>query len=295
MTCLLLTLILDRKTCEEGGRRWVPARRWRLWRWGAGYFPVKLIKTCDLNDDKNYIFGLHPHGTLTYAVSFSFAAEGLEFDKLFPKLRAKVAVLSAVFWVPFQREVYLWLGLCSVTKKSLDWMLGGRAGVGNALVILPGGGSEALNSTPGTYKLVLKNRKGFIRMALKHGADLVPCLAFGENEVFSRVGAGNGVDENRNVIAKDIEKVISKFASLVHMGIPLIYGRGIFQYTFGLMPYRKQISTVVGKPINVTKTNGEPSQDQVDQLHALYCRELILLYEKHRHDYEHETIPMEIV
>ena len=37
------------------------------------------------------------------------------------------------------------------------------------MAIIVGGVQEALDSRPGGYKLVLRNRKGFIRLALMHG------------------------------------------------------------------------------------------------------------------------------
>lgn len=40
---------------------------------------------------------------------------------------------------------------------------------GNVSVLIVGGVAEALKSVPGTYRLVLKNRKGFVKLALKAG------------------------------------------------------------------------------------------------------------------------------
>lgn len=37
------------------------------------------------------------------------------------------------------------------------------------LAIIVGGAQEALDARPGAYRLLLKNRKGFIRLALTHG------------------------------------------------------------------------------------------------------------------------------
>ena len=37
------------------------------------------------------------------------------------------------------------------------------------MTIIVGGVQEALDARPGAYKLVLRNRKGFIRLALMHG------------------------------------------------------------------------------------------------------------------------------
>jgi 2-acylglycerol O-acyltransferase 2 len=44
-----------------------------------------------------------------------------------------------------------------------------RKGGGNLLAIIVGGAQEALDARPGAYRLLLKNRKGFIRLALMHG------------------------------------------------------------------------------------------------------------------------------
>lgn len=44
-----------------------------------------------------------------------------------------------------------------------------RKGGGNLLGIIVGGAQEALNARPGAYKLLLRNRKGFVKLALMHG------------------------------------------------------------------------------------------------------------------------------
>ncbi len=59
-------------------------------------------------------------------------------------------------------------GLCGVSKESIDWILT-KQGKGNAAVIAVGGAAEALEARPGNYNLTLKNRKGFVKMALKSG------------------------------------------------------------------------------------------------------------------------------
>jgi len=43
-----------------------------------------------------------------------------------------------------------------------------------------------LSAHPGTADLTLKKRIGFIKMAIKEGADLVPVFSFGENDVSIR-------------------------------------------------------------------------------------------------------------
>ena len=52
----------------------------------------------------------------------------------------------------------------------------------------------------------------------------------------------------------------------------MFFGRGIFQYNYGLLPYRKPITVVVGKPISVEKVEN-PTSEQILNLHAKYAEE----------------------
>ena len=58
-------------------------------------------------------------------------------------------------------------GLVSSDKESAAHILN-RKGGGNLLSIVTGGIQESLNARSGAYKLVLQNRKGFIRLTLMH-------------------------------------------------------------------------------------------------------------------------------
>ena len=37
-------------------------RDMRIWKYLANYFPVQLIKTAELDSNKTYLMGCHPHG-----------------------------------------------------------------------------------------------------------------------------------------------------------------------------------------------------------------------------------------
>lgn len=60
------------------------------------------------------------------------------------------------------------LGLCPVTRRAIGYLLS-QNGSGNAVAIVIGGAAESLSCQPGVTTLILKNRKGFVRMALQHG------------------------------------------------------------------------------------------------------------------------------
>ena len=55
-----------------------------------------------------------------------------------------------------------------------------------------GGAEEALEAKKDDFSLIIKNRKGFVKIAIQNGADLVPIYAFGENELFDQLDNSEG-------------------------------------------------------------------------------------------------------
>ena len=66
---------------------------------------------------------------------------------------------------------------------------------------------------------------------------LVPVFAFGENNLFNQV---------KNPPGSTLRKVQEKIQSKIAFAPTLFYGRGVFQYTFGMIPHRRPVN-VVGK------------------------------------------------
>ena len=58
--------------------------------------------------------------------------------------------------------------------------------MGRGITIVVGGARESLDARPQSLRLVLKRRKGFVKLAIRTGADLVPVLAFGGTHPFFR-------------------------------------------------------------------------------------------------------------
>ena len=58
-------------------------------------------------------------------------------------------------------------GRPSVAKQSVKHVV--QSGPGKAVVIVVGGAAEALDARPGTYDLTLRDRKGFVKIALSTG------------------------------------------------------------------------------------------------------------------------------
>ncbi|XP_060768515.1 2-acylglycerol O-acyltransferase 3b [Neoarius graeffei] len=258
--------MLDWDKPETGGRRTDFVRNWRVWKHLKDYFPVKLVKTAELSSSKNYILGCHPHGIMSIGAVSCFTTKAGGFEQVFPGMRSSVAILAGLFRLPIFREYAMLAGLLPVSKESLEYMLS-RTGVGNAVVIIIGGAEESLASSPGVNTLVIKQRKGFVRLALENGADLVPVYSFGENELFPQVLLSEGSIGRR---LQALFKQVMGFAPCLFTG-----GRWL------LLPHRRPITTVVGSPISVPHVCN-PSAQQVDHYHKLYIESLSKLFHTHK-------------
>ncbi|XP_078525424.1 2-acylglycerol O-acyltransferase 3 [Lissotriton helveticus] len=268
-------VFIDRDTPERGGRRAMWFRNWIVWKYVRNYFPIKTIKTADLSPDRNYIFGCHPHGILCAGAFYSFASDSTGFPEIFPGIKPTFAVLAGLFRLPVYRDYLMLAGVCSVSKSSLDYVLS-KTGTGNAVAIAVGGAAESLNCVPGEERVVLINRKGFIRLALENGADLVPVYTFGENDLYEQVVFEEGS------WGKTLQ---TKFQKLVGFAPCLFMGRGVFSpNSWGLNPFAKPVYTVVGKPIRVPHIP-VPSSQEVDRYHRLYMDGLLELFEQHKTQY----------
>uniref|UniRef100_A0A8D0UJB2 Acyltransferase n=1 Tax=Sus scrofa TaxID=9823 RepID=A0A8D0UJB2_PIG len=228
---------LDRDTPHQGGRRSEAIRCWRVWKYMKDYFPISLVKTAELDPSRNYLAGFHPHGILATGALTNLCTESTGFSSLFPGIRPHLMMLNLWFRVPFFRDYIMSGGLVASDKESAAHILSRKTG-GNLLGIITGGAQEALNARPGSYKLVLRNRKGFIRLALRHGAALVPIFSFGENDAFDQV---------ENLPGSWLRWCQDRLQRIMGISLPLFHGRGVFQHSFGFLPYRRPITTV-GEP-----------------------------------------------
>lgn len=184
---LIWTITLDKDTHERGGRRLEWMRNWKGFTYIQKYFPLKIHKAtnAEFHREKNYLLACFPHGVIPAGPVFPIVSNRLGFQELFPNHVPYMGTLRLQFWTPFQRELLLSLGAVSVSSNSLDYVLSKKDG-GNMFSIMVGGAEEAVYSNPGVYKVVLKNRKGFVKIAMKHGASLVPVISFGDCDTYAQ-------------------------------------------------------------------------------------------------------------
>lgn len=265
-------LVFDWHTPNKGGRRSTWVRNWAVWRYFRDYFPIRLVKTHNLLPSRNYIFGYHPHGIMCLGAFCNFGTEATGVSKKFPGIKPYLATLAGNFRMPVLRDYLMSGGICPVDRDTIDYILS-KNGTGNAVVIVVGGAAESLECRPGKNVVTLKQRKGFVRIALQHGADLVPVYSFGENEAYKQVVFEEG--SWGRWVQRKFQKYIG-FAPCV------FHGCGFFSAeSWGLVPYSNPITTVVGEPITVPKME-QPSQKDVDLYHSMYLTSLEKLFDKYK-------------
>ena len=250
-----------------------------MWSLFGSYFPAELHKTHDLPADGKYIFGYHPHGIISHGAWVSFATNALGFAAKFPGVTNTLVTLDSNFRIPFYRDWLFAMGLRSVSKESI-WNILTRGGpdghgAGRAVTIVVGGARESLEAEPRTLRVILDARKGFVKMALRAGADLVPVIAFGENDIYDQ-------------LSPKTHPMVHKFQMLClkvfKFTLPALHGRGVLNYDIGLMPYRRPLNVVVGKPVPVSRS-ANPGQAEIDHLHAMYVAEVRKLWDAYKDEF----------
>ncbi|KAI6023843.1 hypothetical protein PISMIDRAFT_430466 [Pisolithus microcarpus 441] len=248
-------------------------RSLKIWRYFAEYYPASLLKECDLPPDRPYVFGYHPHGIIGMGAIATFATEATGFSTAFPGIRPHLLTLTNNFDVPVYREILMALGISSVSKRSCSNIL--KRGPGEAITIVVGGAAESLSARPGTADLTLRRRLGFIKVAIQHGADLVPVFSFGENDIYQQMPNDKGTT---------IYALQKRFQRVFGFTLPLFHGRGLMNYNLGLLPYRHRIVSVIGRPIHIGKCE-KPSLEEVTRVQTKYIEELIRIWNTYKDEF----------
>lgn len=208
---LLWSLVLD-KTVHHGGLMTTRYRTSRFWKHIASYFSITMSsssvavssqdsqgvspkervddsaeesKNTNSSNGSNYIFCYHPHGILFWGVIgalLGFTRPDFRFrGKTLTELNMRLATINFNVQFPILRDLCKRIGCIAVTWQSLNAALS----KGLNVFLVPGGAQESIYALPGTFKVMLKRRRGFVRLALKQGLPLVPIIAYGENDMFN--------------------------------------------------------------------------------------------------------------
>lgn len=86
----------------------------------------------------------------------------------YPQFRLAYKSLLVNIKISIKIVLFIFVGAVSASAESINYILGSKE-KGKAAVLMVGGAAESLYCKPGTYRIVLKKRKGFVKLALKNG------------------------------------------------------------------------------------------------------------------------------
>ena len=219
----------------------------------------ETLATAQSKDKAQFVFAVFPHGA---NADYSGVINGMLYDSL-PNIaaRTRTLVASVLFRIPMVREISLWMGCVDARRDVADKLLE----MNYSLVVLPGGQVEQIKTTHGRERIFLKRRKGFIRLALRHGVPVVPVYAFGVSDYYHTSHFAMGF----------------RLWLLKRLGISIPIARG--QYGTLISPKPVPTTVVFGEPIHFSIMKpGSPTPEEIEMAHAIYCEGLVDLFDSHK-------------
>lgn len=248
---------------------WPPAYRFSSYSTCyAKYFSYKVIveepSTQQDQDTISKIYAFSPHGVFAIPISYQTLVHEFIVGENFHLLSA-----TAVFYVPIYNMVCKAMSFRDITKSSFLSTLK----MGRNVALVPGGIAEMFVAGNKDETLVLRKRKGFVKIAIQTGSPIVPCYTFGHTQMFK---TGN---------FKSLE-AISRY---LRLSIIPFYGR------WGLpLPFKTPLVTVIGRKIDIPKDEN-PSDELVNKYHEQYLQEISRIYHTYKNVYNWEDRKLIIV
>lgn len=252
---------------RDGGRigpQWLGLAAWRcLYAWSC-LVGVRLASERGdiegLDPQRRYMIAWHPHGMLAWSALFIVSRMAVVGH---PHGRQWFAMVApALFRIPLLGEALMLVNGRSVTKKVVETL----ASKGQSIAIQPGGITEQIQTLHDQEQAVFQRNLGFIRMAIKHGMDILPVYIFNENQLYSAAGSAQAWSQ----------------ALFRRTG----FGMPIFTAKFGLpmaalLPKAAGIHVRWGAPVPVGEPDPAPGEEKVEAVFAAYLLALQGLFRRY--------------
>jgi len=216
-----------------------------------------------IRDDKRYLWCLHPHSILADGWHSIVARNEDSFEPTGngpPAMGRKISLCFApvIQHVPVHQEMYRDKCGGADRKSLVDWWK--TPDTDPALV--PGGFAESVFADAGQKDFeyaYIKDRKGFVKICIEEGKDMVPCYTFKSTWMYNNPGILRGVR--------------ARLSQKISLGLVMPWGKHLTA-----MPLRDDTVTVIFPPFEASRY----SVDQLDEAHAAYMAHLKKYFDKYK-------------
>mmetsp|Transcript_34452 Transcript_34452/g.59608 ORF Transcript_34452/g.59608 Transcript_34452/m.59608 type:complete len:340 (-) Transcript_34452:410-1429(-) len=220
----------------------------------------------ELMKKKNFIFAIQPHGVMpmvNFCQHIKFASKG------YPMV--PTAVATVIYKMPIVKNVMGLFGIVNASKSCFTKALSQQS-----VDVYVGGMAELFLSDANsqTERLYLSKRKGFIKVAMRVGADVIPVYSFGNTTTL-------------RVFNWPILKTISR---VIGISVTWTYGRFYLP-----IPMPTKCVYVRGRPLGLPRRE-EPTDKEVEEWHEKYLQEVARLFAKYQDkcpEYRGKTLVIE--
>jgi Diacylglycerol acyltransferase len=204
-----------------------------------------------------------PHGVFPYGNILSMIAFPAMFGQNFRGLASSAALRPPVF-----KQILRSIGVIDASRKVAHKALQQNESLG----ISTGGVAEVFETNEDDECVLLKERVGLIKLAIRTGADIVPCYVFGNTKLLG-CWAGEGVPSGRYLL----ERISRKLG----FALILVYGRFLLP-----VPWRKPVLGVMGKAIPTHHLQcDEPTSEQIETIQTILLDEMEALFDRYKQLY----------
>eukprot|EP00439_Symbiodinium_sp_Y106_P020772 s5158_g2.t1 len=252
---MLVRVVMSYTWLSIVARHWVPTRHLHP----EGYLEP-------LQKDRRYLLAVMPHGVIPFAntlLSITLQRQGFIPNSIGADILFQIPVLRLL-----AGQLVRFGGLIPATpqsiKRALAWPY-----PNNITFIVPGGIAEIFLTLTCVF---IKSRKGFIRLALQAGVDIVPVYGLGHTQLFTMLDKSSG-------LGGFMMRMSRRLKSAGHWAVRVANSE---ETSEPLIPYAKPVAALVGKPIRIDAPDPNPSAEKIDELHARFVQELLRIFEKHK-------------
>lgn len=223
----------------------------------------ELINLVD--SGRKFILAFQPHGVVSFCSLCSWIKAPIELRCI------QTAVASVVLKVPILKNVMGIYGMTDASSRNVHHIFQTKKGINGCLVLYVGGIAELFKTCNNEERLYLKNRKGFIKIALRQGVDVIPVYLFGNTCVLSVLKTG----------------ILARLSRKMQVSLTYFWGKWYLP-----IPRDDKLLYVRGKPLGLPHI-AEPTDKDVEHWHAKYVEEVCRLFNENKEKlpaYKHKQL-----